>query len=73
MPCPYARLIVGTRHCRVLTLGNINSDATGIDMNFLVEQASCLLLTMVHSGIEFKEQIPKPVTSNIPRLKYKKV
>ncbi len=28
MPCPYARLIVGTRHCRVL-VGNINSDATG--------------------------------------------
>lgn len=24
-----ARLIVGKRHCRVLTLGNINSDATG--------------------------------------------
>ncbi|MEG4206965.1 glutathione binding-like protein [Microcoleus sp. Pol7_A1] len=23
---------VGTRHCRVLTLGNINSDATGVDM-----------------------------------------
>ncbi|MEG4499634.1 hypothetical protein QUB05_02690 [Microcoleus sp. F10-C6] len=26
------RLIVGTRHCRVLTLGNINSDATGVDI-----------------------------------------
>ncbi|MEG4304260.1 hypothetical protein [Microcoleus sp. D3_18a_C4] len=38
-----------------------------------VEQASCLLLTMVHSGIEFKEKIPKPVTSNIPHLKYRKV
>lgn len=27
-----ARLIVGKRHCRVLTLGNINSDATGFDI-----------------------------------------
>ena len=26
------RLIVGTRHCRVLILGNINSDATGFDI-----------------------------------------
>jgi len=42
-------------------------------VNFLVEQARCLLLTMVRSGIEFKEQIPKPVTSNIPHLKYRKV
>ncbi len=28
-----ARLIVGTRHCRVLISGNINSDATGIDIS----------------------------------------
>jgi hypothetical protein len=46
MPCPYpkiinfsrsdftiARLIVGKRHCRVLTFGNMNSDATGFVMN----------------------------------------
>ncbi|MBD1814695.1 hypothetical protein H6F65_24070 [Microcoleus sp. FACHB-DQ6] len=26
------RLIVGTRHCRVLTVGNINSDASGVDI-----------------------------------------
>jgi hypothetical protein len=26
VPCPYARLIVGTRHCRVLAVSNINSD-----------------------------------------------
>ena len=32
MPCPYARLIVGTRHCRALIVGNINSDATGFDI-----------------------------------------
>jgi hypothetical protein len=45
MPCPYpkiiispgsdvtiARLIVGTRHCRVLTVGNINSNATGFEI-----------------------------------------
>jgi len=32
VPSPYARLIVGARRFRVLTLGNINSDATGIDM-----------------------------------------
>jgi len=32
MPFPYARLIVGKRHCRVLIVGNINSDATGIDI-----------------------------------------
>ena len=25
-------LIVGTRHCRVLILGDINSDATGFDI-----------------------------------------
>jgi hypothetical protein len=24
---------VGTRHCRVLTVSNINSDATGVDIN----------------------------------------
>ena len=28
VPFPYATLIVGTRHCRVLISGNINSDAT---------------------------------------------
>ncbi len=33
VPFPYGRLIVGTRHCRVLILGNINSDATGIEIN----------------------------------------
>ena len=27
-----AQLIVGKRHCRVLTLGNINSGVTGFDM-----------------------------------------
>ena len=27
VPFPYAKLIVGTRHCRVLIVGNINSDA----------------------------------------------
>jgi hypothetical protein len=32
VPCPYARLIVGTRHCRLLISGNINSDATEIDI-----------------------------------------
>ncbi len=32
MPYPYARLIVGIRHCHVLISGNINSDATGIDI-----------------------------------------
>ncbi len=25
-------IVVGTRHCRVLILGNINSDATGFDI-----------------------------------------
>ena len=28
-------LIVGTRHCRVLTVSNINSDATGVDITGL--------------------------------------
>ncbi len=32
VPFPYTRLIVGTRQCRVLISGNINSDATGIDI-----------------------------------------
>ena len=32
VPFPYAGLIVGTRQCRVLTVGNINSDATGFDV-----------------------------------------
>jgi hypothetical protein len=32
VPFPYARLIVGTRHCHFLISGNINSDATGIDI-----------------------------------------
>jgi hypothetical protein len=36
---------VGTRQCRVLTVSNINSDATGVDM--IVEQASCLLLKIL--------------------------
>jgi hypothetical protein len=30
------QLIVGTRHCRVLILGKINSDATGFDRNPLI-------------------------------------
>ena len=33
VPFPYGRLVVGTRHCRVLISGNINSDAIGIDIN----------------------------------------
>ncbi len=32
MPFPYPDIIVGTRHCRVLTVGNINTDATGFDI-----------------------------------------
>ena len=32
MPFPYARSIIGKRHCRVLIAGNVNSDTTGIDM-----------------------------------------
>ncbi len=32
MPCPYRQIIVGKRHCRVLTVGNIDSDATGFDI-----------------------------------------
>ena len=32
VPFPYARLIVGKRHCRVLISGSINSNATGIDI-----------------------------------------
>ncbi len=45
MPFPYPKtivmltryvittqLIVGKRHCRILTLGNINSGVTGLDM-----------------------------------------
>ncbi len=28
-----ARLIVGKRHCRVLIVGNVNSDATGFDIS----------------------------------------
>ena len=27
------RLIVGKRHCRLLTVGNLNSDATGFDIS----------------------------------------
>jgi hypothetical protein len=29
-----ARLIVGKRHCRVLTFGNMNSDATGFAIEY---------------------------------------
>ncbi len=32
MPFPYARLMVGTRQCRVLAVSNINSDTTEFDM-----------------------------------------
>ena len=33
MPFPYARLIVGTRHCRLLAVvSNINSAETGFDI-----------------------------------------
>ena len=30
--CNYHPIIVGERHCRVLTAGNINFDATGNDI-----------------------------------------
>ncbi len=33
------RLIVGTRQCRVLTLGNINFDATGFDIIIAANKA----------------------------------
>ncbi len=42
MPFPYARLIVGTRQCRVLMSGNINSDATGIDMTVNSQQSAVI-------------------------------
>ena len=47
MPFPYARLIVGTRHCRVLISGSINSDATGIDLTPLasLEEGLAFLTT----------------------------
>ncbi len=32
VPFPYPRSIVGTRHCRILISGNINSYATGINI-----------------------------------------
>ena len=32
MPFPYAWLIVGTRQCRLLISGNINCNATGLDI-----------------------------------------
>ena len=33
LPYPNAKLIVGIRHCRILISGNINFDATGMDLN----------------------------------------
>jgi hypothetical protein len=46
-PLSLPELIVETRQCRVLTVGNVNSDATGIDIIDIsqkdsFEQASCL-------------------------------
>ena len=34
-------LIVGTRHCRVLTVSNINSDATGVDISRNQDTTRC--------------------------------
>ena len=43
VPCPYARLIVGTRHCRVLISGNINFDTNGIDITATRETFGIIL------------------------------
>ncbi|MEG4108154.1 hypothetical protein [Microcoleus sp. S13_C5] len=40
------RLIVGTRHCRVLALGNINSDARGVDIKGKTLTVNSQLLTV---------------------------
>ena len=58
MPFPYVRLIVGTRQCRVLISGNINSDATGIDISNLIELTtfveSCLtIVLLISKKVEF--------------------
>gem|GEM_PF-5413887 len=46
MPCPYARLIVGKRHCRVLISVNINSDVT--IARLIVGKRHCRLLISVN-------------------------
>ena len=67
MPFPYGRLIVGTRHCRVLISGNINSDAIGIDINQpLWNRPECLFAPQENSV--FVEQARKPVLQNIVKL-----
>ena len=38
-----ARLIVGTGHYRLLISGNINSDATGIDITLLIRRGGLRL------------------------------
>ncbi|MEG4972990.1 hypothetical protein [Microcoleus sp. K4-B3] len=38
-------LIVGTRHCRVLAVSNINADATGFDITYF-HKSSCDLTTL---------------------------
>ena len=54
MPFPYSRLIVGTRHCRVLIVGNINSDATGFDIRIAIRPGSCQGIGTSHKRFEDK-------------------
>ena len=84
MPCPYVRLIVGTRQCRVLISGNVNSDATGIDIINLIELTtfveSCLtIVLLIRKKVEFWQiflagesrspQIPNLQQTDNPKLK----
>jgi len=56
---------VGTRHCRVLTVSNINSDATGVDIIYQGEKFN-QNNSIIFQPIEAKYQTVK----TLPRLKH---
>jgi len=69
MPFPYPKIIIGTQECRVLTVGNINSDPTEFDIIScpVSESRSPTFNTFGHfdrSTINFYQQVFQQIPKN---------
>ena len=58
-------LIVGTRHCRVLTVSNINSDATGVDIICILQTGG----TPIPQKLGKISRLVQPYTLQISRYR----
>ncbi len=70
MPCPYARLMVGRRHCRVLV--RYRGDGNAVSLRQIVGKRHCRLLAVSNINSEANgfdiiqdPKLPNPSTINL--------